>query len=312
VRIVYALLTNNGVAGGQKMAVRHVETLNALGFDAVCYADPGAVLPRWFEHQAPLEQGALFRADDVVVVPDDSRQAIELAARSPAARVVVHCQSVYPAAAAGTYDAIAASPERLGSLLCVSPMQAPLLRRLLPEARVELARCFADDRIFRPAAKELVGAYAPRKRPLEAAAIRRLHARLHPDQYLPFIKLDGASEAQVADAFGRAAIHLSLSRLESVGMTTLEAMASGCLCVGFTGIGGRAYATPDNGLWVDEDDCVAAAEALGEAVAVCREGGPRLQSLTEAALETARAWSYAAFARELEDAWMRLAPEARA
>ena len=34
-------------------------------------------------------------------------------------------------------------------------------------------------------------------------------------------------------------------------------------------------------------------------------------AMVEAAQETARAWSYAAFRAELEAAWMRLAPEAR-
>ena len=65
--------------------------------------------------------------------------------------------------------------------------------------------------------------------------------------------------------------------MESVGLTTLEAMASGCVCAGFTGIGGRQYATPDNGFWVDDDDCMAAADALAQAISLVREGGAPLR-----------------------------------
>jgi glycosyltransferase involved in cell wall biosynthesis len=94
-------------------------------------------------------------------------------------------------------------------------------------------------------------------------------------------------------------------------MTTLEAMASGCLCAGFTGIGGDEYATPDNGFWAPEDDCEAAADALAEAAAVAAEGGAELARRLEAGFETARAWSYAVFLQRLETVWMGIAPEAR-
>jgi glycosyltransferase involved in cell wall biosynthesis len=94
-------------------------------------------------------------------------------------------------------------------------------------------------------------------------------------------------------------------------MTTLEAMAAGALCAGFTGIGGLEYATPENGFWVAEDDCEAAADALAEACAIATSGGPELARRLEAGYETARQWSYAAFLRQLEETWMRLAPDAR-
>jgi glycosyltransferase involved in cell wall biosynthesis len=99
--------------------------------------------------------------------------------------------------------------------------------------------------------------------------------------------------------------------MESVGLTTLEALASGCVCAGFTGGGGRQYATPDNGFWVEEDDCLAAADAVAQAISLVRSGGAPLRRYVEAGLATAQQWSYAAFRAELEAAWSRLAPEAR-
>ena len=104
---------------------------------------------------------------------------------------------------------------------------------------------------------------------------------------------------------------LSLSRMESVGMTPLEAMACGCVCAGFTGVGGQDFATPENGFWVPEEDCVAAVDALAEAADLLRNGGPALERRLEAGRETARQWSYARFREALEETWMRLAPEAR-
>ena len=65
---------------------------------------------------------------------------------------------------------------------------------------------------------------------------------------------------------GIAKVFLSLSRLEGFGLTPLEAMASGCVVAGFTGIGGREYAIPDNGFWADEDDFPACVAGLAKAV----------------------------------------------
>jgi hypothetical protein len=309
-RIVYFHLANPGIAGGQKMAVRHVEALNDLGFDAVLSVDPGVPLPPWFEQRAPVIREEPIRPDDVVVVPEDGPKALRVAVASAAERIVLLCQNPFFHAASGL-DFIAAHEDRFRAFLTVGPRHAALMRRLYPRAEVVQVRCFADERRFRPGAKRAAVAYAPRKRPLEAAAIRAFHRRLRPDQAVGWARIENATEAQVAEALGMAGVHLSLSRLESVGMTTLEAMASGCVCAGFTGVGGAEYATPENGFWAPEDDCVAAADALAQAIDLYREGGPRLERMLAAGYETARAWSHAAFMGELEAVWSKLAPEAR-
>ena len=310
-RIFYIHLANPGLAGGQKVALRHVEALNELGFDAACYADPGVELPSWFEHQAPVVRGEPIRPDDVVVVPEDGIQALRVVAAWPARRLVVLCQNPYYLATTGL-EFIAGNAGRFSTLMTVGPRHAALTRRLFPQATVEMVRCFADERLFQPRDKAPLIACAPRKRRLEVVAIRQLHRGLHPRQAdVDWATLEGVAEAQMAEALGGAGVFLSLSRLESVGMTTLEAMASGCVCAGFTGVGGGEYATADNGLWVPEDDCVAAADALAEAVDLHLAGGSRRARMIEAGLETARAWSHAVFRRELEEVWERLAPDAR-
>jgi glycosyltransferase involved in cell wall biosynthesis len=89
-------------------------------------------------------------------------------------------------------------------------------------------------------------------------------------------------------------------------------MASGCVVAGYTGGGGRDFATPENGFWVAaEDDWEGAADALAEAAEVTATGGPALAQRLEAGRETAHLWSYASFRRALEEVWMRLASEAR-
>ena len=311
-RIVYLALSDGGIAGGHKMIFRHVETLRDLGFDAVCYIGVTSQEPRWFSHNAPLELGTPLRRDDIVVLPDDAGESMRTCAASSLRTLIISQNPYY--FAASSFDEVDLFPSsRFPAFIAVAPRLAATIGRLYPQATIEVVPCFADERLFRPGvAKRGAVAFTPRKRPTESAAIRNLFRKLHPRHgELAWTGLEKATETQVAQTMGASSLFLSLSRLESVGMTTLEAMASGSVCAGFTGVGGLEYATPDNGFWVADDDCEAAADALAQAADLVRGGGAALARHIEAAQETARQWSYAAFRQALEAAWMRLAPEAR-
>jgi len=310
-RIAYILLNNAGLTGGQKVILRHVEALVELGFEACCLVDESRPPPRWLEHRASMVSSREIRDDDILVIPDDGTPALGMAARR-AQRSVILCQSSPIHLALGGLGLLTEHDDRLSTFISVGPRHSELLRRLFPAATVETVPCFVDERVFRPGAKQFTGVLVPRKRPEEASAIRLLARRLHPATAdLGWHRLEDATEAQVAAAFAASSVHLSLSRRESFGLTTLEAMASGCVCAGFTGLGGREYADADNGFWAEEEDCVAAADALAQAVSLVRAGGGPLRRRVEAGLATAQRWTYARFRQELEAAWMRLAPETR-
>lgn len=311
-RIVYLGFPNGEVAGGQKMILRHVETLRDLGFEALFWRTAANVMPAWLDHRAPVEVGTPFRPDDVLVIPSDAPNALRSAAALPQRRIVF-CQNQYSFAAVGL-EAVDRFPAA-EPLVFVTPGRTcgEAVRRLYPHAQVEVVPCFVDERIFRPGASpEPAIAYAPRKRPMEAVAIRGFLGRLRPEHAaLPWRAIENLRETQVAEALAASSLFLSLSRFESVGMTPLEAMAAGCVCAGFTGIGGREYATEANGFWAGEDDLEDAAEMLGRAADLALAGGAPLAAYREAARATADQWSYANFRRALEEVWMRLAPGAR-
>lgn len=311
-RIVYALLANDQVPrGGHKMIVRHVETLRDLGFDAICQLGHETRPPRFFEHGLRLQSGAAFRDDDVVVLPDDAPIALErMAATSQ--RVVVFSQGIESLGAVAFRALEAFSSADQPDFIAIAPHHAALIRRAYPAAHVETVPCFADERRFKPAVKTGNIAMMPWKRMGEANAIRGFFKKLHPrHDTIRWTTILNAHEDQVAEALGKASLFLSLSRGESVGLTPLEAMASGCLCAGFLGVGGHAFATPGNGFWAADDDCVAAADQLAEAADIVLRGGPDLQRRLEAGRETARQWGYANFRVALEEAWMRLSPASR-
>jgi hypothetical protein len=311
-RIVYVVSSGGALQGGHKIMVRHVEALHDLGFDATCYVPPNLTKPDWFSYDAPMELGTRLRADDIIVLPEDAAGAFPPRAKS-SQRTIVMMQNQYYFAAVNVEAMSVFDESNFPDFIALGPMSAALVGRAFPAARVEVIPCFADERTFYPRQKVgLSVAYSPRKRILEAQAIKALLPKFHPRHAaLGWTPLLNVPEAQMGRAFGEAALCLSLSRMESVGMTPIEAMASGCVCAGFTGIGGHEYATPANGFWVPEDDCEAAVDALARAADLVLTGGPPLRRHLEAGYETARRWSYARFKLALEAAWMRLAPETR-
>ena len=311
-RIIYLAFPSGAVQGGQKMLFRHVETLRALGFDALCLIGPKSRPPTWFEHEAPIVQGELaIQPDDILAIPDDAAETLAQVA-TIRARTVMISQNPYLFTAMSLGAMRRFPADRFPPFIVVAAGQARLIRRIYPQAEVEVVPCFADERRFAPAAKAPAIAYAPKKRPLEAGSVQGLFRALHP-RHAPIAwrGLETAREAEVAETLGSASLFLSLSRLESVGMTTLEALASGCVCAGFNGVGGWEYATPENGFWAPDEDCEAAADALAQAADLVATGGAPLRARIEAGRETAARWSYAAFRAALEQTWMRLAPEAR-
>jgi hypothetical protein len=311
-RLLYFAFPTGPVHGGHKMILRHVETLRELGFDALCVIGPQHVVPTWLDHAAPVVRRFEFRPDDVLVLPDDAHDTIR---RTPplGLRTVIMVQGPYLMAALslGALDGFPA--ERPPTFMPIGRRAADIVRRLYPAAPIEIVPCFADERRFRPhAAKQPLVVGMPKKRPFETTAIKALFGKLHPEhREFAWRELTGLREPEVAEALGAAALHLSLARLEGLGIANLEAMASGAVCAGFLGQGGEEYATPDNGFWVPDDDLMAAADALAQAADLVRAGGAPLRRMLEAGHETAAQWSYARFRERLEAAWMRLAPDAR-
>ena len=172
-RIVYGLHYNGRIAGGHKVILRHVEALRDLGFDAVCHLGKGSKTPDWFNHRAPIVADGLIRPhDDIVVLPDDGTDAIRSCAAA-GVRTVVLVQNPYYFAASESFEALDGfAPGSFPTLLAVAPGLAATLRRLFPQAQVAVIPCFADERIFRPAAeKSPTIVYTPRKRQIEGRAI---------------------------------------------------------------------------------------------------------------------------------------------
>ncbi len=306
-RIVFFCPPVSVINGGIKHIFRMAEALIAQGIDAVVF-EQNAERPAWFASTAPVVGQDIFSssADHIYVLPEDQPHILADFARFPQRKVIYSQNHFYGAlgiAGAGSF-----ADYGVTDILCSSRTIYDHCRLRHGGLRAFVVPCAVDQALFRPVAeKRQIIAYMPRKRPVEAAYIRDMFRFTYPEyRTWEWQAIDNVSEAEAAATMGNARVFLSLSRLEGFGLTPLEAMASGCVIAGFTGIGGREYATPDNGFWAGEDDFPACTAALAEAVGLSLTADSPIKTYRAACEKTLSGYTPEAFRKGVADAWKEI------
>lgn len=299
-RVIYlSPFARTEITGGIKTVFRHVELLRAMGIEASVCAPDG--MPVWFSSKATLTAPVAPLSDkgNLVVFPEILGGPLAQAARiaTPAAKALL-CQNQYYAfnelIPRFTYAELG-----FVKLMTVSDVAKSFLERVFAPATFEVLPVWVDERMFFPRQKELRIAVMPRKLPRQYELIRNIFQLKFPRlRHVPWDVIVDKSEAEVAESLGHAAILLALNSMESVGLVPLEAMASGCVVVGFHGYGGLEYATAANGLWTRPDYLEETADTLAEVLTGIERGEERWQGMREAGEATARRFNR----RSLEEA----------
>ena len=227
-------------------------------------------------------------------------------AKLPQRKVIYSQNHFYGALGIGDAEGYAAYG--VTDILCSSRTIYDHCRLRHPAVRAYVVPCAVDPAQFKPApTKRNIIAFMPRKRAVEATYIRDMFRFTYP-QYRDWEwgEIANVGEAEAARLMGEARVFLSLSRLEGFGLTPLEAMASGCVVAGFTGIGGREYATPDNGFWAGEDDFPVCVDAVAKAVAQSLSTGTAKAQYDAACRKTVNLYAPQTFQKGVKDAWDKI------
>lgn len=295
------------INGGIKHIFRMAEALCALGYEA-CVFEQNEQRPEWFISTAPLVGQGIFQPDahQVYVLPEDQPHILESFKSFPQRKIIYSQNHFYGALGLGAASSYA--DYGITHILCSSQTIYEHTRLRHPSIKSYVIPCSVDPQLFRPVAnKEKIITYMPRKRMVEATYIRDMFRFAFP-QFHDWIwqELSGLGEAAVAQAMSKAKVFLSLSRLEGFGLTPLEAMASGCVVAGFTGIGGREYATSENGYWADEDDFPSCVEQLAQAVSCSMASSLEQTAYFQAAQKTLISYTPDKFKQAIQAVWQEV------
>lgn len=306
-RIVYILEPFEFPSGGVATIYRHVEILNACGFEAFV-ALPNKPAKDFYGSTAQLLiHGRHINVvpGDVFVIPEGFPQYVKALMGSPVKRLMF-CQNQY-------YLPFTSDPRAgisefgVHGIIASSEAVRSFFRNVYGLQDLPLLPCAVDPACFRPAARKVRQiALMPRKLRADAsfieAVFRRRHRRFAD---VPWVVIESVNQSEAARVMGESAVFLSLSHKESFGLPPIEAMACGCLVAGFHGDGGREYMTPENGWWCETGDYLACVDGLAAAFELFDGGGAELDRCRAAMAETVAQYSPARLKAALVEFWER-------
>ena len=205
------------------------EALRGLGFNAII-CEENTQRPLSFTSTAPIMGPDHLQpdADQIFVIPEDQLHIVDTLTHWPQKRVIYVQNEFY--SGAHLDDGLSYRDYGVTDVISTTRSIDAYIRHRHPSVKSHLVPYGIDIGIFKPAqTKREAIAYLPRKRPIEANYLRDSFRYAFPDlRRWDWWPLVNESEANVAAAMGEAGVFLSLGRLESLGLTPLEAMACGC------------------------------------------------------------------------------------
>jgi len=342
VTIYYRCPDKDYPVGGIRVIYRHVDILDRNGFDAAVLHHYYPFRCTWFENETRVAHEVRYPdlslpvrarrrtmravgrppsndplpalelgADDVLVLPEVMPDVPESEADVPK---VIFDQNAYLTLAPYPLDVdsqqlVYTRPEVLGAIV-VSEDNRRYVETLFPELRVKRVHYGIDPELFaftRDKKRQI--AYMPRKNPRD---VQQVVLRLRLTGGLggwELAEISGRTERETAALLRESAVFLSFGHPEGFGLPAAEAMAAGCVVVGYHGYGGREFLTEDYGFPVAVGDVMAFADTVARVLEELEHDPDALARRVESASRFIKEhYSPEREERDLVAIWSELAP----
>jgi glycosyltransferase involved in cell wall biosynthesis len=241
-RVIYPSPEVPTPVGGVRVLSHHVALLREAGIDAALWCPTPGFQYTWFDQNVPMLYGETLQlgADDLLVLPEPT----VLPGRDPApgARKVIFNQNhfltymTWPDPSG--YPGWTPDP----AVWTVSEESVEVLSRVHPELPVALVPNPIDAEVFRPARwRSRSIAWMPRKRRVEAALLSQIFANDPRSAGVELREISNLPQAEVARILGDTSVFIALGGPtgEGFGLPVAEALAAGCLVIGYPAGGGE-------------------------------------------------------------------------
>jgi hypothetical protein len=239
-RIVYAGFATRHHSGGVHVMTQHVRLLRERGHEAWLWLPDADDRTDWIADDVPMLFGATtaIGADDLLVLPETP--TVQGRDPAPGARKVIFNQNHFYTFGAGEPGKDFPGWTPAPAIWVVSAESRDVLSAALPGLPVSVVPNPVDGELFAPGTTDqLRVSWFPKKRPREASLLKRLLADEPRLSGVELVELVQAPRAEVAATLAGSAVFVALGHTESYGLPVAEALASGCLVVGYDGGGGH-------------------------------------------------------------------------
>jgi glycosyltransferase involved in cell wall biosynthesis len=250
-------------------------------------------------------------AGDILVVPEIIYpDVVDL---FPGTRVVVAVQVIHGMARAFERDLKKTGPgqatalSRCQAILATSETCQAIVRTVSGQEPILVPLHVGFEGLHYAETKKRQVAYMPRKRPVDARFVTAVLKRAPELEGYDFVPIHGMKPPEVVEVLRESLIFISLARNEGFGLPAAEAMLAGCVTVGYAGVGGEEFMTPDTCFEVPDGDMIRLIDAV-KRVAVAYDADPApLDAMRRRASEViTRRYSLDGFEQGLAAAWERI------
>lgn len=259
-------------SGGIKHLYRQADILNRNGYSAAVVHERPGFRHTWFDNRTRVVSTSEIKLapTDFLVFPEVFGPQVSTFAKG--VRKVVFNQNCYRTFTLYGLDRDKSAPSYLDpdvvAVIVASVNAEAYLRYAFPSKPLFRVSLGIDATLFshRPVKRRCL-AFMPRRLPddlLQVVNILKFRGVLDDVELAP---IDKMSEAQVAAAMKEALVFLSFSSREGFGLPPAEAMACGCIVIGYAGGGGAEYLLPELSYPVPDGDIVTFARTVEEVLA---------------------------------------------
>jgi len=248
--ILYAVCPDlNSPSGGVKKLYELVDTLNDNGAESYIIHTSRDFKVTWFENSTKVTDFMSFRLaiDDIILLPEVIGE--QMLSYYPGIRKIIFCQNSYYA-----LQMFYGKPEKFKEVflhqdiilvLVVSDYDYELFKWLCPAIKISRFICGIDERLFYfQSEKKRIITVMPRKLKSDYNFLENLLLVKGQLKTYSLQLIEDMSYQKCAEAMRGSTIFLSFSHKEGFGLPPAEAMACGCIVVGYHGQGGKEYFDP--------------------------------------------------------------------
>ncbi len=247
--IAYLCPDTDDPSGGIRVIYRHVDLLNHDGLHATVLHGKRGFRCSWFEHETRVSYLSEISLDEaVIVIPEVVGRRIAMLA--PGLRKVIFNQGAYNTFEGHPLDlADRGTPylcPEVEAAIVVSEDSAAYLRYAFPKLPIYRTINAIDPGIFYPASiRRRRIAFMPRRNLKDAAQVINILKFRGVLDNVELLPIEGLDERGVAACLTDTLIFLNFGTAEGSPTPPKEAMACGCLTIGYHGMGGREFLSPD-------------------------------------------------------------------